>query len=95
METEGDSFSTLRIPAAMKKKQKKITVWKLSFFFFAHVHSSVGRANRLDEFLVTAPAMTALVFKLCDVVDGGTVVAVSRVGIKTLLNKKGVGVVDG
>lgn len=49
----------------------------------------------MDEFLVTAPAMTALVFKLCEVVDSGTVVAVSRVDIKTLLNKKGVGVVDG
>lgn len=59
------------------------------------MHSSVGRANRLDEFLVTVPAKIALVFRLCEVVDSGTVVAVSRVDIKALLNKKGVGVVDG
>lgn len=59
------------------------------------MHSSVGRANRLDEFLVTVPARTALVFKLCEVIEGGPVVAVSTVDIKALLNKKGVGVVDG
>lgn len=59
------------------------------------MHSSVGRANRLDEFLVTVPARTALVFKPHEVVEGGTVVAVSRADIKALLNKKGVGVVDG
>lgn len=48
------------------------------------MHSFVGSANRLDEFLVTVPARTALVFKLCEVVDGGTVVAVSRVDIKAV-----------
>lgn len=59
------------------------------------MHSSEGRANQLDEFLVTVPARTALVFKVCEVVDGGTVVVVSRVDIKAVLNKKRVGVVDG
>lgn len=59
------------------------------------MHFSAGRANRLDEFLVTVPARSAPVFKLCEVVDGGTVVAASGVDIKALLNEKGAGAVDG